>query len=100
MIVTVKADNCSIAFFGGVAVTGMIMSMAGIMIVIAVIMLVIVPRMVVAIGLVRMMIMSAAASMIAVFDLWHGGIALWQRDYLIPQSRDPLGEVGSSSGSL
>ena len=70
MIVTVKASDRSIALIRSVGVIGMIMSMpGGAMIVVAVIMFVIVPRMVVAIGLVRMMIMSTPASMVAPFDL-------------------------------
>ena len=100
MIVTMKASNRGIRHFRGVPMTGMIMSMAGgAMIVVAMIMVVIVVVpgviMIVIMGIrfVIVMIMSAAAGMVALFDLWRGGIALRQRENLVPQSRDALGDA-------
>ena len=85
-----KIGNSRIARLRGVAMPGMAMPMAG-----GSMIMVAVPRMVVSIGL---MVMSAAAGMIVLFDLWQGGVALRQREKLIAQPRDSLGYVWQQIG--
>ncbi|GES42460.1 hypothetical protein RsS62_17120 [Rhizobium dioscoreae] len=95
MIVTVKTGDRGIVLIRSAAVIGVIKSMpGGAMIMFAVIVVMIMPRMVVAIGRVRMMIVPAAAGMVALFGLWCGDIALRQRENFVAQSRDPLCDVG------